>query len=72
MEDIAKIVAQNVRAARAKADLSQEDLAYQAGVDRSYLWGIEGGTRNPTIQVIAKLADALGVTSADLMTKRGR
>ena len=72
MEDIIKIVAQNVRAAREKAELSQEDLAYQADVDRSYLWGIERGTRNPSVLVIAKLAGALGLTSADLLTKRGR
>ena len=70
MEDIVRIVARNVREARERAELSQEDLAYRANVDRSYLWGIERGTRNPSVLVVARIADALGVTAAELLVGR--
>lgn len=67
VQDIVLIVARNVRAARERVGLSQEDLAYKAAVDRSYLWGIERGTRNPSVLVVAKLAEALGVKAAELL-----
>ncbi len=65
-----QIVAKNVREAREKAGLSQEDLAYSAGIDRSYLWGVESGKRNLSVRMMARLADALGTTAAELVTKR--
>ena len=40
---------------------SQERLAEQAGMHRTYMWGIEQGTRNPSLRHLARLADALGV-----------
>lgn len=41
--------------------LSQEELADRASMDRTYVSGIERGTRNPTLKVQQQLADALGV-----------
>ena len=41
--------------------LSQEDLADRAELDRTYVSGIERGRRNPTLKVLQRLADALGV-----------
>lgn len=40
--------------------LSQEELADRAGLDRTYVSGIERGRRNPTLRVVQRLADALG------------
>jgi transcriptional regulator with XRE-family HTH domain len=41
---------------------SQERLADEAGMHRTYMWGIEQGTRNPSLRHLTNLAIALGVT----------
>jgi transcriptional regulator with XRE-family HTH domain len=58
-----------VRRARANAKLSQEELAHRAGLDRSYIGGVERGERNPTLIVIAKIARGLGITPAELLVR---
>lgn len=68
MENVKEIVARNLRLARQKAGISQEALADLADVDRTYVSGIERGKRNPTITILAKFADALGTTTAVLLT----
>jgi transcriptional regulator with XRE-family HTH domain len=55
-----------VRRARNAAGLTQEDLADRAGLDRSYVGGIERGERNPTLVVIAKIAAGLGISLGEL------
>ena len=67
MENIQHLVGRNVRQARQAAGLSQEALAYKAGIDRTYVSGVERGVRNPTVTIIARLAEALGVAAADLL-----
>lgn len=47
---------------------TQEDLAERADVHRSYLAAIETGARNPTLDVIVKLATGLGIPIARLFT----
>ena len=61
VENVREIVARNLRLARQQAGLSQETLAELASVDRTYVSGIERGQRNPSITVLAKFANALGV-----------
>ena len=46
---------------------SQERLSLESGVARSYLGGVERGQRNIALINICRLADALGVTPAELM-----
>ena len=65
--DICEQVGRNVRRYRLKKDWSQEELAHQAGLQQSYLSNIENGIRNPTVKVLQKLADALGVKPAALL-----
>lgn len=48
-----------IRVARSLADLSQGQLADRAEIDRSYLSLIESGKRQPTIETLEKLAQAL-------------
>jgi len=48
---------------------SQERLADEAGVDRSYMSGIERGVRNISILTLAKVALALGVSPSSLLQK---
>lgn len=68
MEDVCAILARNIKAARKRLNLSQEDLAARAEIDRTYVSGIERQIRNPTITVVAKFAEALETTTADLLT----
>ena len=46
---------------------SQEELADQSGLHRTYISGVERKDRNPTIMVLEKIATALGVTVAQLV-----
>ena len=57
---------QNVRRRREARELTQEKLAEKAGLDPTYISGIERGLRNPGIKNVARLAKALGFTTAEL------
>jgi transcriptional regulator with XRE-family HTH domain len=70
MEDgagIIRVVAETVRRARKAAGLSQEDLALEAGLDRTYISQVERGKRNVTIVVLARIAKALKTTPDRLL-----
>jgi len=60
-----------VRAARAAAGISQEELAHLSGIDRSYLGAIERGEQNAGLLHLARIADALGVKLATLTVNAG-
>ena len=64
-----RIVAQNVRIHRARLKLSQVQLAEQAGISQSYIGKIEAGRGNLTLEVLDELANALGVSTASLVTE---
>jgi transcriptional regulator with XRE-family HTH domain len=55
------IVARNLRILRKQKGLSQEELAFQAGINRNYVGQIEREEKSPTIDIIEKLAVALEV-----------
>jgi len=56
----------NVRRQREAKQLTQERLAELAGLDPTYISGIERGLRNPGIKNVARLAKALGLTTSEL------
>jgi transcriptional regulator with XRE-family HTH domain len=56
----------NGRRQREARQLAQEKLAERAGLDPTYISGIERGLRNPGIKNIARLAKALNLTTAEL------
>lgn len=56
-----------VRALRAERGISQEALALQAGIDRSYLGRVERGDNNVALLTLMKIAAALQVTVAEVM-----
>ena len=60
-------VARHVRRLRAARGLTQEALAGMAGVAARHLQRIEAGGMNPTLETLARLADALGVDVGDLV-----
>lgn len=64
--DVLKSFGARVREFRLKKELSQLDLARLAKLDPSYVGGIERGERNAGIRNVHRLADALGVSAADL------
>jgi transcriptional regulator with XRE-family HTH domain len=61
-----KLVGLNLRRLRVARNISQERLAFDSGVDRSYLGGVERGEENPTIDVLDRLAATLGVSLAEI------
>ena len=68
-EDARKRLSEKVRKARSKLGLSQEALALQAGINRSYVGQIERGIGNPSLQVMVKLASTLQIDVADLLKR---
>lgn len=60
-KDITLSFGQRVKALRLKPGLSQEAFADKCGLDRTCISGIERGVRNPTLEVIAVIADGLGI-----------
>jgi transcriptional regulator with XRE-family HTH domain len=54
-----------LRRIRVRRGLSQERLAFDAGVDRSYTGGLERQEENPTVDVLDRLAKTLGVSISD-------
>jgi transcriptional regulator with XRE-family HTH domain len=54
--DIRKRVGQNIARFRKDLGLSQEDLAFDCGIHRTYISGVERGIRNPTVVVLLPLA----------------
>ena len=62
---------QAVRSTRLEQGISQEALADLAGLDRSYMGGIERGEHNVALINIHKVAEALNLTIADLMAQAG-
>jgi transcriptional regulator with XRE-family HTH domain len=63
------LVGMNLRRYRNLAQISQEDLADLAGIDRTYVSGVERGIRNPTVTVLQSLAEALKIDTAALLEK---
>jgi transcriptional regulator with XRE-family HTH domain len=66
------ILATNLRRLRLDRGMSQEALAERAGIHRTYLGSVERAERNVAIDNICRLAWALGVELADLLTKDTR
>jgi transcriptional regulator with XRE-family HTH domain len=67
MRDWRAIFGRNVRKYRQQRKLTQEQLAFEAEIDLTYMGGIERGKRNPSLLVMARIADALGVQLLKLL-----
>ena len=60
-----------VRTARLALGLSQEKLALDCGLDRTYISSVERGKRNVSLINIHKLASALGIPATELLPAKG-
>lgn len=67
-----ELIGWNLRRIRVLQSLSQERLAFDAEVDRSYLGGLERGSENPTVEVLDRLADVLKVHIVELFAEPER
>lgn len=65
--DLKVAFARNLKSAREAAGMSQRELAKQAGVSRSYLWGVERATANVTLDMVTLLARVIGSEPHDLL-----
>ena len=73
--DLRDVFATNLRRLRHAKGLSQDDLAYEAKVSRSYLSQIEKGAFFASLKIVGRLAEALEVEPAELLrlpSKRAR
>lgn len=66
--DVVQLLGANVRRYRKLAGMSQEELSLESGMKRSYVSDLERGTRNPSVRALGRLADALGVPAAVLLS----
>lgn len=69
MRDWPSIAGRNVRRLRKARGLTQEAVALEAELDLTYVGGIERGKRNPSLNVLARIAEVLGVDPADLVRR---
>ncbi len=65
--DIRARLAKNIRRLRQEKGWSQEELAHEARIHRTYISDLERGVRNPTITIIERLAQTLGVEARELV-----
>ena len=68
MQDWRAKLGRNVRRLRKQRGLTQEDLAFAAEIDLTYVGGIERGKRNPSLMVMARIAEALSVSLPKLLS----
>jgi transcriptional regulator with XRE-family HTH domain len=66
---VASAFGQVLRDCRGKADISQEELAARAEVDRTYVSLLERGLRQPALGTIFRLANALGVAPGTIVSR---
>jgi transcriptional regulator with XRE-family HTH domain len=73
--DIREVLARNLRRCRQAKGLSQEALAHEAGVDRTYISALERSAYSASITMVDRLAKVLGVEPSALLqppSKSGR
>ena len=69
--DVRRRLGLNVRALRGDRGFSQEELAFECRLHRTYVSGVERGVRNPTVIVVEKIARALKVPASKLLEEVG-
>lgn len=67
--DAKQRVARNLQTLRRESGLTQEELAHRSKIHQTYLSGLEGGKRNPSVEVLERLCRALKADISDLFRK---
>lgn len=60
---------EELRTARTGAGLTQEELAFRAGLDRAYISQLENDHKSPTVDTLVRLCTALGVRASVLLAR---
>jgi transcriptional regulator with XRE-family HTH domain len=63
------MLGEELRTARETANLTQEALAFQAGIDRSYLSQLENNHKSPTLDTLFRLCKALNIKASELIAQ---
>ena len=58
-----------IRKARQAAELSQEKLAFEADLDRTYISHLETNKKSPTVDVLSRICKALGISTSELLAR---
>ncbi|MEQ8694095.1 MAG: helix-turn-helix transcriptional regulator [Gammaproteobacteria bacterium] len=66
-ERVQSAFGKKLREERLSAGLTQEELAHRAGLDRTYVGGVERGERNVSLLNIVRLAKSLGIAPSSLL-----
>jgi transcriptional regulator with XRE-family HTH domain len=67
MTRVQRVIARNVKQGRKRLGLSQADVADRAGLSGSYVSEIERARGNPSVEALARIADALGLRPYQLL-----
>ena len=67
MKEESKKLGENLKKIRTNKNITQTELAEKLGVDKSFVSNLENGKNNPTLSTIASLAQALGVTTKEII-----
>lgn len=70
LQRVQRALARNLKLLRSELELSQEAMALEAGIDRTYASQMERGIANPSLSILARLADVLGCDLVDLLQER--
>lgn len=70
--ELERIFGEVLRKRRAEFGISQEELAFLAGVDRTFVSRIERGIRQPSLRTLIGLGQALKISAADLVLEAER
>jgi XRE family transcriptional regulator, regulator of sulfur utilization len=65
---VAKVFGDVVRTLREQSGLAQDKFAFMANVDRSYYGKLERGERQPSLALLLRISQALGVSGAELLS----
>ena len=65
--DIRVKFGERVRLRRELLGLSQEEFAFQSGIHRTYVSGVERGIRNPSLTMVERIAKALDMSFSELL-----
>jgi transcriptional regulator with XRE-family HTH domain len=58
-----------LRKAREAANLTQEKLAFDAGLDRTYISHLENDKQSPTVDVLFRICRAFGVPASEILAR---
>lgn len=65
--DVVQLLGANIRRYRKLKGMTQEELAHEVGMERSYISDLERGTRNPSVRALGRLAEALSISPKQLL-----